>query len=123
MVASVLDDGGEFVRARESYAAIVARLAAPTREHMKQAVAEGAVPPKLGVSGHAGIWVWVVLLGADLAYELAAFADGKGGAPTLSQLVKRARRAGGVAGSVILVIVLAVAYVVLNLHWVLEWPG
>lgn len=75
---------------------------------------------KLGAHGKLGVWVWIVLLGADATYELVAFFDGSGGAPTLSQLVKRARRAGGLAGSIILALLLAVGYVVLNLHWVVE---
>lgn len=106
---------------RASYEAIVARLDTPSHERLKEAVATGEIKPKrLGLFGKYGVWVWVVLLGSDLAYELFAFHDGREGAPTISQLIKRARRAGGIAGSITLVILLAVAYIVLNLHLVSE---
>lgn len=66
-----------------------------------------------------GIWVWTVLLGASTAYELWAFLDGKGGQPTLSQLVKGFVHAGGVAAAAGVTLVLFGGAAVLFLHWVL----
>lgn len=109
------------MKSSESHEAIVNRLDPPSREKLKEAIATGEIPKKkLGGIGKFGIWVWVVLLGADVAYELFAFHDGREGAPTISQIIKRARRAGGIAGSIILVILLAVGYIVLNLHLVAD---
>lgn len=66
------------------------------------------------------IFIWVLLLGADVAWEVVAFSDGPDGTLTLSQLVKSMRRAGGVLGTIALTGALAGAAVVLFLHWVLE---
>jgi hypothetical protein len=68
-----------------------------------------------------GIWVWVFLLGADLAYELFAFADGSGGQPTASQLLKGLVRAGGLAGVVGCICALFGAAIVLSFHLALQW--
>jgi hypothetical protein len=104
----------------QAYSGIITRLEAPSRSHLREVVETKQVPPKLRWHGKLGVLVWVLLLSPALAFEMFAFADGPAGAPTLSQLVKGARRAGGIAGTVILALLLAVAYVTLNLHWVAE---
>lgn len=104
----------------DAYRRLVARIDGPKREHVREILVTHEAPPKLRLHGKLGVWVWIVLLGADLAYEILGFADGPAGSPTLSQLVKGLRRAGGLAGTVTLALLLAVAYIALNLHWVAE---
>jgi hypothetical protein len=73
-----------------------------------------------GVRARFGKWIWVLLLGADAAYEILAFIDSADGYPTLSELVKRAERAGGIVASIAVGVGLVLTCVVLILHWVVQ---
>lgn len=106
-------------RKSEVYRAAVSRFETPITD-LSNTPMLPRLPPKLGPHGKLGIWVWIILLGADVAYELLGFADGPGGTPTISQLVKRLRRSGGIAGSIVLSLLLLVVYVLLQLHWIVE---
>lgn len=107
------------MRAAESYKKTTVILEGLGKGGLKTTIREKRLPPKLGILGKGGIWIWILLLGADVVYELAAFADGPDGKLTISQIIKRARGTG-IVGSVVLFTVLALVYFTLNLHLVSE---
>lgn len=82
--------------------------------------AEPGDEPKLPRRARFGIWVWIILLGSSAAYEVFAFADGREGEPTLSQIVKGLVRSGGRMGVILCSTGLFGAAVALTFHWGLQ---
>ena len=65
-----------------------------------------------------GRWLIAFIVGSEIVYELAAFADGHGGLPTESELIKQYERAHGIVAYAIVGSALLGAAAVLFAHLV-----
>lgn len=112
------------MKARQSHDAIVEKLALRHVGRARHSARAGEpVMVELAPLSRKvgwGVWVWVVLLGADVAYEIFAFVDGSGHTVTISSVVRGLVRSAGLMGVILCTAGLFGAAFVLALHWAFQ---